>query len=66
MNAAGFRTSANNKYSSLSLWQKDAKCSTLSEWEFYVHWRDVQNLPNSLNKGNKLISDKTFQNTSSL
>ena len=35
---------------------------------FYVRWLGgvVQNYPKSLNKGNKLISYKTFQNTSSL
>ena len=35
---------------------------------FYVRWLGgvVQNYPKSLNKGNKLISHKTFQNTSSL
>ena len=35
---------------------------------FYVCWLGgmVQNYPKSLNKGNKLISHKTFQNTSSL
>ena len=35
---------------------------------FYIRWLGgvVQNYPKSLNKGNKLISHKTFQNTSTL
>ena len=38
----------------------------LGGYFMYVGWGVVQNYPKSLNKGNKLISHKNFQNTSSL